>query len=109
MYVQYSIGRSRQRRPRRPHPRGHPPPRTLLPVLPRYAELHCRSNFTFLTGASHPEELVMRAAHLGYAAIAITDECSVAGVVRAHTEAKAQKIHLVVGAEMQLTVAANGA
>jgi error-prone DNA polymerase len=78
-------------------------------MLPAYAELHCRSNFTFLTGASHPEELVMRAAELGYAALAITDECSVAGVVRAHAEAKAQKIHLIVGAEMRLTVASSGA
>ena len=42
-------------------------------MLPRYAELHCRSNFSFLTGASHPEELVERAAALGYGAVAITD------------------------------------
>ena len=48
-----------------------------------YAELTCTSNFTFLTGASHPQELVARAAELGYSAIAITDECSMAGVVRA--------------------------
>ena len=53
-----------------------------------YAELHCISNFTFLRGASHPEELVARAHELGYAALAITDECSLAGVVRAHVEAK---------------------
>ncbi len=66
------------------------PPMPLLDRLPAYAELHCRSNFSFLTGASHPEELVARAAQLGYAAIAITDECSVAGVVRAHEEAKRQ-------------------
>ena len=44
-----------------------------------YAELHCISNFTFLRGASHPEELVVRAQELGYAALAITDECSLAG------------------------------
>ncbi|NND36300.1 MAG: PHP domain-containing protein, partial [Gammaproteobacteria bacterium] len=44
-----------------------------------YAELHCVSNFTFLRGASHPEELVERAAALGYRALALTDECSVAG------------------------------
>ncbi len=73
-------------------------------VLPRYAELHCRSNFSFLTGASHPEELVMRAAALGYGALAITDECSLAGVVRAHLEAKAQQLHLVVGSEMRLVL-----
>ena len=52
--------------------------------LPGYAELHCLTNFSFQRGASHPEELVERAYRLGYAALAITDECSVAGVVRAH-------------------------
>jgi error-prone DNA polymerase len=51
--------------------------------LPRYAELHCISNFSFQRGASHPQELVRRAYDLGYEALAITDECSVAGVVRA--------------------------
>ncbi|HET7524543.1 MAG TPA: error-prone DNA polymerase, partial [Burkholderiaceae bacterium] len=70
--------------------------------LPAYAELHCRSNFSFLTGASHPEELVARAHELGYAALAITDECSLAGVVRAHGEAKRLGLHLIVGAEMRL-------
>jgi len=60
-------------------------------MLPSYAELHCRSNFSFLTGASHPEELLARAAELGYEALAITDECSVAGVVRAHEELKRQR------------------
>lgn len=68
-----------------------------------YAELHCRSNFSFLTGASHPEELVQRAHALGYAALAITDECSLAGVVRAHLEAKRVGLHLIVGAHMQLS------
>ena len=53
-----------------------------------YAELHCLSNFSFQRGASHPEELVARAHALGYRRLAITDECSVAGVVRAHLEAK---------------------
>ena len=48
-----------------------------------YAELHCLTNFTFLRGASRAEELVERATQLGYAALAITDECSVAGMVRA--------------------------
>ena len=75
-------------------------------MLPAYAELHCRSNFSFLTAASHPEELVARAAELGYTALAITDECSLAGVVRAHGEAKRRQLHLVVGAEMQLTLPA---
>jgi len=49
-----------------------------------YAELHCLSNFTFLRGASHPEELVGRALALGYCALALTDECSFAGAARAH-------------------------
>ena len=57
-------------------------------LLPGYAELHCISNFSFQRGASHPEELVRRAYQLGYEALAITDECSVAGVVRAHVGLK---------------------
>ena len=71
-------------------------------ILPEYAELHCLSNFTFLRGASHAGELVARAKALGYAALAITDECSLAGVVRAHVTAKAQGLKLIIGAEMQL-------
>ncbi|MDD2926048.1 error-prone DNA polymerase [Rhodoferax sp.] len=63
-----------------------------------YAELHCLSNFSFQRGASHPEELVARAHALGYAALAITDECSVAGVVRAHLEAKKCGLQLLPGA-----------
>ena len=70
--------------------------------LPRYAELHCLSNFTFLRGASHPEELVERAAALGYAALALTDECSFAGVVRAHVAAKRLGLKLIVGSEVKL-------
>ena len=58
----------------------------------KYAELMCFSNFSFLRGASHPEELVQRAAELGYSALAITDECSVAGVVRAHVEIQKQQL-----------------
>ncbi|AGW93574.1 error-prone DNA polymerase [Cupriavidus sp. DF5525] len=56
----------------------------LLPSLPDYVELHCISNFTFLTGASHPGELIERAFELGYRGLALTDECSVAGTARAH-------------------------
>ncbi len=56
--------------------------------LPDYAELHALSNFSFQRGASHAHELVVRAAELGYRAIAITDECSVAGVVKAHAAVK---------------------
>ena len=67
-----------------------------------YAELHCLSNFSFLRGASHPEELVERAAGLGYAALAITDECSVAGAVRAHLAAREHEIKLIVGSELRL-------
>ena len=67
-----------------------------------YAELHCLSNFTFLRGASHPEELVGRAADLGYAALAITDECSVAGVVRAHVAAGERGFGLIIGSELRL-------
>jgi len=70
--------------------------------LPAYAELHCRSNLSFLTGASRPEELAERAAQLGYHALAITDECSLAGIVRAHTEAKNAGVRLVVGAWFRL-------
>jgi error-prone DNA polymerase len=72
-------------------------------MLPLYAELHCRSNFSFLTGASHPEELVQRAFDLGYSALALTDECSLAGVVRGHVKAKELGLHFIVGSEMQLT------
>jgi error-prone DNA polymerase len=55
-----------------------------MAFLPDYAELHALSNFSFLRGASHPEELVLRAQALGYRALALTDECSLAGSVRAH-------------------------
>jgi error-prone DNA polymerase len=71
-------------------------------MLPEYAELHCLTNFSFLRGASHPEELAARAAKLGYAALAVTDECSLAGVVRAHVAAKEHGIKLIVGAEFRL-------
>jgi error-prone DNA polymerase len=71
-------------------------------MLPGYAELHCRSNFSFLRGASHPEELVGRAQALGYAALAITDECSLSGVVRAHGEAKRLGLPLIIGSEIAL-------
>ncbi|MDP3169973.1 MAG: DNA polymerase III subunit alpha, partial [Polaromonas sp.] len=57
-------------------------------LLPDYSELHALSNFSFQRGASHAHELVLRAAELGYRAIAITDECSVAGVVKAHEVVK---------------------
>lgn len=72
--------------------------------LPAYAELHCLSNFSFQRGASHPEELIARAAHLGYTALAMTDECSLAGVVRALAEGgKHSSVSLIVGSEFRLT------
>jgi error-prone DNA polymerase len=70
--------------------------------LPAYAELFCLSNFSFLQGASHAEELVDRAVRLGYTALALTDECSLAGVVRAHAEAKRAQLPLIVGAHFHL-------
>lgn len=83
-----------------------------------FAELHGISNYSFLRGASHPEELVRRASELGYEAIAITDECSLAGVVKAHQAAQELGIKLIVGAEFHVeaefhvgidgTIAANG-
>src|SRR5262245_64948971 len=84
-----------------------PPPKHVLtrkPLTPgaratvAYAELHCRTNFSFLEGASHPHELVERAAELGYAALSVTDRESVAGVVRAHVAAKEAGLKLVIGA-----------
>jgi error-prone DNA polymerase len=65
-----------------------------------YAELQVTSNFSFLRGASHPDELVATAAALGHAAIAITDRNSVAGLVRAHHAAKSVGIRLVVGVRL---------
>jgi error-prone DNA polymerase len=73
-----------------------------MACLPDYAELHCLSNFSFLRGASHAEELVERAAALGYAALALTDECSLAGMVRAHVAAREHKLKLLVGSELRL-------
>ena len=81
-------------------------------AAPAYAELHCLSNFSFLRGASHAEELIVRATELGYTALAITDECSLAGVVRAHSAVKKiggaklpakPAIKLIIGAEFALT------
>ncbi|WP_129778608.1 error-prone DNA polymerase [Peristeroidobacter soli] len=68
-----------------------------------YAELYALSNFSFLRSSSFPEELVERAAKLGYRAVAITDECSVAGIVRAHEAAKKFNISLIVGALLTCT------
>ncbi|MCQ3829338.1 error-prone DNA polymerase [Microbulbifer elongatus] len=73
----------------------------------QYAELFCQSNFSFLQGASHPQELVAAAHKLGYRAIAITDECSMAGVVRAYAEleklqAEGSQLKLLCGSFFRL-------
>ncbi len=70
--------------------------------MPAYAELEVTTNFSFLEGASHPEELVERAKELGLAAIAVTDRNSLAGVVRAHITAKRLGVRFVVGARVDL-------
>ncbi|HVL58989.1 MAG TPA: error-prone DNA polymerase, partial [Burkholderiaceae bacterium] len=70
--------------------------------LGSYAELHCLTNFSFLQGASHPEELVARAQELDYTALAITDECSLAGAVRAHLQARSASMPILVGAQFSL-------
>ena len=80
----WSIGESSQRA-------SHHPP---------YAELHCKTNFSFLRGASHPEELVNRAVELGYHALAVTDRNCLAGAVRMHVAAKRRGLKLMVGAEI---------
>src|SRR5262249_1355766 len=66
----------------------------------KYAETYCKTNFSFLQGASHPDELAATAADLEYAALAITDENSLAGVVRAHVAAKPLGLKLLIGAEI---------
>ena len=70
--------------------------------LAEYAELHCLSDFSFLRGAASAEELFARAKQCGYKALAITDECSLAGIVRALEASRATGLKLVVGSEFQL-------
>ncbi len=69
-----------------------------------YSELFCQSHFSFLQGASSPAELVQQAAALGYKALAITDECSLAGVVRAHHQIKEKQLplKLIIGSLLVL-------
>lgn len=69
-------------------------------IIPDYAELHCKTNYTFLEGASHPEELIQKAAECDYHALAITDRNSLAGIVRAHIAARQYEIKLIIGSEM---------
>ncbi|RZL04164.1 MAG: error-prone DNA polymerase [Rubrivivax sp.] len=73
-----------------------------MSTIPDYAELRCLSNFSFLRGASRPEELVERAKEMGYKALALTDECSVAGVVRAHVAAKEHGLQLLIGSQFEV-------
>lgn len=67
-----------------------------------YAELHCLTSFSFQRGASQPRELVLQAEALGYEALAVTDECSVVGVVRAWEATRDSKVRLIIGSEFQL-------
>ena len=71
----------------------------LEPSVP-YAELHCRTNYSFLEGASHADELAARAKELGLHSLAVTDRNSLAGVVRAHVAAKEAGLRLLIGAEI---------
>lgn len=88
-------------RPAAPGPTPAPPSDD---TLPDYAELRCLSNFSFLRGASWPDELVERAKELGYTALAITDECSMAGIVRAHVAAREHQLKLLVGSQFRIDV-----
>ena len=72
------------------------------PAPPAYAELQATSNFSFLRGASHPAEMVERAAALGYRALALTDRNTLAGVVRAHEAAQRAGLHFIPGARLDL-------
>ncbi|MCD9006123.1 error-prone DNA polymerase [Luteimonas sp. XNQY3] len=72
-------------------------------ALPPYAELHCLSDFSFLRGAASAEDLFARARDCGYEALAITDECSLAGIVRALEASRATGVRLIVGSEFTLT------
>ena len=75
------------------------------PDLLAYAELYSLSNFSFLRAASFPEELVEQAHELGYSALALCDECSLSGIVRAHVAAKQRGLKLLIGSVLELRVA----
>jgi error-prone DNA polymerase len=77
-------------------------PRPPLRTAVSYAEMHCKTNFSFLEGVSHADELALRAAELGSAALAVTDRNTLAGVVRAHAAAKELRLRLIIGAEIDL-------
>lgn len=74
----------------------------MVRVTPPYAELHCLSDFSFLRGAATAKELFRRAKACGYSALAITDECSLAGIVRAYEAAQETGVPLIVGSEFAL-------
>jgi error-prone DNA polymerase len=80
-----------------------PPPTRVAPSALGYAELDVTSNFSFLRGASHPDELVYAAAELGYRAVAITDRNTLAGAVRAHAAARSCGMKLLIGARITLS------
>ncbi len=86
------------RPPRRPAPTAGSKTRATVP----YAELHCHSNFSFLDGASHPEELVAEAARLGLSGLAVTDHDGLYGVVRFAEAARAYGVPTIFGAELSL-------
>jgi len=91
------------RKPAQPPQHGHRTPESARARESfSYAELHCLSNFSFQRGASHAEELFERAKKLGYRALAITDECTLAGIVRAFEAAKDTGVALIVGSEFVL-------
>jgi error-prone DNA polymerase len=71
-------------------------------MMANYAELHCLSNFSFQRGASSAAELFERAKRHGYQALAITDECTLAGIVRAWQAAKESELPLIIGSEMSI-------
>jgi len=73
-----------------------------MTTMPAYAELHCLSCFSFQRGASTAKELFARARQQGYRALAITDECSLAGIVRAYQAAREYELPLIVGSEFRL-------
>jgi error-prone DNA polymerase len=72
-------------------------------LMSAYVPLCCKSNFSFLEGASHPEELVEEAQRLGLASVALTDRDGVYGIVRAHVKAQELGIHLIIGSQVTMT------
>ena len=95
---EYPLKKVRLHPSKQPPAPGAEPVSTLRAEGPAFAELSCISNFSFLRGASHPDELVQQAELLGYDAIALGDENTLAGVVRAHVAAREARVHFIVGA-----------